>query len=847
MGEVWHARDLRLGRDVALKVLPEAYASDPERIVRFQREARALAAFNHPNIAAIHSFENVEGVQLLVMEMVPGGTVRELLANGPLPLERSLEVARQTAAALQAAHAKGILHRDLKPANVKVTPDGTVKLLDFGLAKALGISSGVDLSNSPTVDGDPSTKGAVLGTAPYMSPEQARGMELDERSDVWAFGCVLYEMLTGAAAFGGLSPPGIFVAILEREPDWSKLPEGTPGRVVRLLHGCLTKSRDRRMPDMAHVRQELQEAPDGPTTAVPRSPLSGSRRYGRLPRVWLAAGAILAAALGLLTWATFRGQEMKALPSSKLLAVLPATDLTGRPDGRQLCAGVSFGLGVKLQSLPGVTVMRPSSPSMFAETDPAKWARDTGANVLVQPAVRQMGDTRQLSFSVFLAGSPVQLAADEVTGPAAEHFRLEDELTRKLVSALSVHLTSGGLASPRPAPSLPSGSGQTDYVVALGYLERYDDQESVKKAVALLSGIPDGESSALVQAALGRALLASYDLSKDASSAELARRASEKALALDPSLPEAQLALGRILLATGETEKGIQILKKVLERQPKDADALRVLAMALTKAGRLEEAEKTYRTVVQLKPRAWSAYSGLGYFYFRAGRYQEAVDAYRKGAELNPDVARLYYNLGASYLRMRRYSEAEAAFRRSIDIAPQPTAFSNLGTLFYLQGRYQDAAQVFRKATDLSPLDLWNHKALADALIRLPGRRPEGIAEYQETERLALKALQVNPKDGEAHAALGAGRAETAGPEKGLASIRRAIDLDPASPVVHQCAASVFQAAGKSGEALDSIEKALAHGLSVDEIEAAPDLASLRGDPRYLKIVETYRNRKETP
>ena len=847
MGEVWRARDKRLGREVALKVLPAAVAADPERVLRFQREARALAAFNHPNIASIHSFEQVDGIQLLVMEMVPGSTVRELLSGGPLPVDRAIAIARQTAAALQAAHAKGILHRDLKPANVKVTPEGSVKLLDFGLAKAFEPGAEADITSSPTIDGEPSAKGVILGTAPYMSPEQARGHPLDERSDVWSFGCVLYEMLTGRAPFGGTSPSGILVAILEREPDWSALPQDSPRRVVQLLEGCLTKDRDHRVQGMRDVRRELEDGTGERTTVVPRRGSTVSRKLSRVPPAWIAAGAILAVALAALVVATVRGREGTALPAAKLLAVLPATDLTGRPDGKQLCAGVSFGLGVKLQSVPGVSVMRPSSPAMLAETDPSRWARDTGANVLIQPTVRQMGETRQLSFSVFLAGSPVQLAADEVTGPAADHFRLEEELTRKLVAALAVNLATGQAVSPRPSPAVAAGPAQTDYVVALGYLERYDDRESVKRAVDLLSAIPDGGRSALVQAALGRAHLASYDLSKDVATADAARKASERALALDPALPEAQLALGRIFLATGEPEKGIEILRKVLERQPNDADALRVLAMALMRAGRADEAEKTYRAVIQLRPRSWSAYNGIGYFYFNRGRYVEAAEAYRKGAELNPDVARLQYNLGSAYLRMRRYPEAEAAFKRSIEISPQPTAFTNLGTLYYLQGRFEEAVPVYRRAAELSPLDLWKHLALADALVRLPGRRPETLAEYRETERLALQALKVDPKEAETHAALGAARAETEGPEKGIPSVRRAIALDPESPVVHQYAAIVFQSAGRTAEALDSIEKALAHGLTVDEVEAVPQFAQLRTDPRYRKIVETNRNRKETP
>ncbi len=845
MGEVWRARDTRLGREVALKVLPAAFADDRERMVRFQREARLLATFNHQNIAAIYSFENVDGIQLLVMEMVPGDTVKQLLAEAPLPVSRALAIARQTAEALDAAHGKGILHRDLKPANVKVTPDGKVKLLDFGLAKAFGPGFNVsDISESPTLDTGATKQGMVLGTAPYMSPEQARGRTLDWRSDVWSFGCLLFEMLSGKRAFGGASAPDILVAILEREPDWSALPKETPPRILALLEECLTKDADRRAPDMAHVTQQLDLALEGRALFVPRSGSAVSARIRRAPRVWATAGALLAVAVAILVFITLRGKETTALPASKLLAILPASDLTGRADGRQLCDGVSFSLGVKLQSVPGIAIMRPSGPTMLKETDPAKWARDTGANLLVQPAVRQVGDTRQLSYSLFLAGSPVQIAAGEVTGPAAEHFRLEEDLTQKLVTALRIHLASGAIV-PTPGPALVPGPAQTDYVVALGYLERYDDKDSVEKAIDVLAKLPDAGKSALVEAALGRAYLASYDLTRDVTKAELAKKAAERAIALDANLPEAQDTMGRILLARGETEDGIRAIESCLRQRPDDVEALRVLALGLTKAGRRDDAERTFLRVVQLRPRSWSAYSGLGYFYFRTHRYEKAADAYRKGIELNPDVARLQYNLGAAYLRARDYPNAEKALLRSIAMKPQPLALSNLGTLYYIQRRYQDAAKEFRDAIDMEPLEFWSHKALADALSRLPGQDPESRTEYETTIRLAGNALQINPRDGEAHAAIGSSLVKTKGPRVGLPEIRRAIGLEPGDVLVLQCAALVFQAAGMTAEALSAIDQALENGLSIDEILTEPDLVGLADNPRFRAIIRKHSPEKE--
>ncbi len=243
MGEVYRARDGKLTRDVALKILPPLFARDPERLARFTREANLLATLNHPNIAAIYGFEPSEHSPALVLEMVEGPTLADRIERGPIPLEDALPIARQIAEALEAAHAQGIVHRDLKPANIKVRDDGTVKVLDFGLAKAMAVDSSPGVvALSPTITSPAATAmGTIMGTAAYMSPEQARGRAVDKRSDIWAFGAVLYEMLTGRRAFDGEDVSDTLANILKREPDWSALPPGTPPAIERVLRRCLTK------------------------------------------------------------------------------------------------------------------------------------------------------------------------------------------------------------------------------------------------------------------------------------------------------------------------------------------------------------------------------------------------------------------------------------------------------------------------------------------------------------------------------------------------------------------------------------------------------------------------------
>ncbi len=259
MGEVYRARDPKLDRDVAIKVLPVGFASDAERLARFQREARLLASLNHPHIGGIHGFEDASGVPALVLELVEGDTLAERLEKGPIPVSEALHIARQMADALETAHEHGVVHRDLKPANIKITPDGTVKVLDFGLAKA------VQRAESPLQTSGLSHEGIVVGTPAYMSPEQARGKPVDRRADIWAFGCVLYEMLTGRAAFAAATVTDTLAAVLDREPDWSVLPDKTPPAIRRLLRRCLEKDPKLRLHDMGDAGLDLQDALTSPS------------------------------------------------------------------------------------------------------------------------------------------------------------------------------------------------------------------------------------------------------------------------------------------------------------------------------------------------------------------------------------------------------------------------------------------------------------------------------------------------------------------------------------------------------------------------------------------------------
>ena len=301
MGEVWRARDTKLGREVAIKTLPEAFARDLDRLARFEREARLLASLNHPNIAAIYGLEESNGTRFLVLELVEGDTLADQLKRGPIPVEESLKLALQIAEALEAAHEKGVIHRDLKPANIKVTPDGKVKVLDFGLAKAFASDDAdASLSNSPTLSMAATQQGVILGTAAYMSPEQARGETIDKRADIWAFGCVLFEILTGKRTWTGRTVTDVIGGIVAREPDWTPLPANLHPRIRFLLERCLEKEAKDRSSRIADARVEIQEVLADPNGVVARSLTGVGQAAGQSKLPWIAAvmGIIVAGVAG---------------------------------------------------------------------------------------------------------------------------------------------------------------------------------------------------------------------------------------------------------------------------------------------------------------------------------------------------------------------------------------------------------------------------------------------------------------------------------------------------------------------------------------------------------------------
>jgi eukaryotic-like serine/threonine-protein kinase len=359
MGEVYQANDRKLGRDVAIKVLPEEFARDAERLSRFQREAKLLASLNHSNIAAIYGLEESGGTNFLVLELVEGETLADRIKAGPIAVEESLKLALQIAEALEAAHDRGVIHRDLKPANIKVTPEGKVKVLDFGLAKVFaGDRADINLSNSPTLTGSPTLsdmatmQGVILGTAAYMSPEQARGKSVDKKADVWAFGCVLFEMITGRVAFSGKDVTDILAAVIRSEPEWTTLPANLHGRLREVLERCMKKDAKDRYHDISDVKADIQRVlTDSSGVLVQPVMAAEPRRKLRTIFPWVAAALILGAIIaGVAVWKLKPSEPRQvmrseySLPEGQQLNNTSALTLAVSPDGRRFAYVTAKGL-----------------------------------------------------------------------------------------------------------------------------------------------------------------------------------------------------------------------------------------------------------------------------------------------------------------------------------------------------------------------------------------------------------------------------------------------------------------------------------------------------------------------
>jgi Flp pilus assembly protein TadD/TolB-like protein len=828
MGELYRARDPRLGREIAIKLLSSRLGESREHRQRFQQEALAASALNHPNIVTIHEIGVHEGRPYIAMELVEGRTLRAVAEEGFPTLRRLVAIAAQLANGMAAAHERGIVHRDLKPENVMVTAQHHVKILDFGLAK---LAPGALQSEGATLDPEIATRsGHLLGTIGYMSPEQARGKELDHRSDQFAFGSLLYELLAGERAFRGDSPVDTLSAILHHDPEplTTHQPQ-LPDALVRVVARCLAKDPADRWVSTYDLAQELEAIRDHLTDhSLLTRALPAPRRLGRrhLVAVLAVTGALVAAGFLFVRGERppdgVEGRRVagSAVATARHVAVLPFRDLSGTASGALVGAGFAETVSARL-SESGLAVL-PELGSGGAEEDVRELALRLGVAAVLRGSLQFQGERVRATFTVLEADGR-QLAGGTVEGATARLLELQDEVARRAAVAL-------GVASPPAVAASPLGAGSQDrFLEALGHLRRYENEASVDAAVRILEELGD---SAPVASARARAYLAKYTITRDRSWAERAIAAADRAATLDPADLGVRETRGEIDLLLGRAAEARAAFERAVAARPGSVSALLGLGRALAALGDRAGAERRYRDAIALQPGWWATHSHLGAFLLREGRFDEATSSYREAVRLSPDNTRAIGNLAIAYQQAGRYDEAIAEYERAIAIMPTAATLSNLGTCEFFSGRYARAAAAYRRALALQPerAVLWLN--LGDAL-RWSGHAGEARAAYAAAVRGFEADLALTPRDAEAQTNLAlalarSGDAEAAKHHAGLAR-----ELAPGDPYTTYQVGLVRLAGGDTAGAAELVAAALAAGYSRAEAARDPELVALKNDPRW--------------
>ncbi|HEX7150163.1 MAG TPA: protein kinase [Thermoanaerobaculia bacterium] len=841
MGEVYVARDPILGRKVALKMLPHRLAADRDTLTRFTQEARSASALNHPNIVTIHEVGTDDGTPYIVMEYIEGRDLRSIVTEGPLPMRKLLDLATQIADGLAAAHERGIVHRDLKPENIMLTRDGYAKVLDFGLAKVLGPGS-AEVDDTLALEVPGTNPGTILGTVGYMSPEQATGRKLDYRSDQFALGAILYELATGRSAFEGDTAIDTLAAILHNEPEpITRYNVRAPAQFCEIVRRLLEKEPDDRYTSTRDLARELKALRDRVIAEqsgfdIPRPPLVPMLHSPRRTYAAIAILVVIAAAIAGAVWmlrerpgATPPPVAQSVSAQKKYVAVLRFNDLSGDARGQLVADGMADTLTARLARLSSLQIARANS-AVLESNDVEKIGRDLGANLLLRGSMQRDGDRVRVTYSIYDVRTRAEVTGDTLDGNATNLFDLQDKLATSVAAALDPRAVVA-----KSAPLDPRVSQQR-FLEALGHLRRYDKADSVDAAIGILEELGQIGSSASIQAALGRAYLAKFTLTRDQSLTRKATEFCERALASDPQNVEVRIALGNLRLSTGRTQDAIAEFNNALQQQPNSVDATIGLAKAQQAATRLKEAEQSFKRAVALQPQNWTTHNELGVFYFVTARYGDSAASFEKVIQLVPDNLFGYNNLGAAYQQMGRYDDAIGVFQRTIERKPTAQGYSNLGTCYYMLGRYRDAAVAMEESVKLAPNSYWYWGNLGDAYRWVPGSEAKAASALDKAIELAATELSHNPKDGYVRARMAESLAKRGRLREANKEIAAAIAIDRNDVRVLYCAAIVAAVQKQTAACVQWLSEAVKQGYNRSDIQLDPELREVRQSPEFQRM-----------
>jgi TolB-like protein len=673
MGEVYRAHDSKLGRDVAIKTLPPELARDPGRVARFQREARALASLNHPNIAAIYGLEETAEADFLVLELVEGET-----PCGPLSIAAALDLVNQVAAALEAAHQHGIIHRDLKPANLKVSPQGTVKVLDFSLAKAIWGTEGMPDPAQPAgeVSGG-SVTGQILGTPAYMSPEQARGAEVDQRTDIWAFGCLLYELLAGRRAFERESVASTTAAVLKDEPDWKALPARTPRKVRDLLKRCLQKDPNRRPAHIGDVRTTIQQVRLGRPRGTPSGEADGPRRERRPSAFRIRA-----------------------------LAVLPLANLAGDPEQDYFADGMTEALIAELAQIRALRVISRTSSMHYKGTTKTvpEIARELGVDGVVEGSVMREGKRVRITAQLVHAASDRHLWAHSYERDLRDVLTLQTEVARAIADEIQVKVTPqerARLSRLRPV----NVESHEAYIRGIYHWNRVHPEKSIEHFRQAIAIDPE---NALAHSGLAHIQCmmfgAAMQLEPPMELAPAARAAALKALELDESLAEPHVTLARVLWWYDRDAVGAEReLRRAIQLNPNNALAHFISGLQFGDLRRDDEALAELQRTMQLEPvSCWFA-TFAGFYMYELGHEEMGRQRMQKALDLDADMFILWTLRSHLHCHEGRYAEAIEDAQEGVRLSSGlPFARGQAGYVLGMAGRRTEALAILDELEELS-------------------------------------------------------------------------------------------------------------------------------------------------